>query len=113
MTTADKRLVAPCGLFCGACHRYKKEKCPGCRDLARATWCKIPDCAREKGLTTCSGCTQFADVNQCKTFNNLISRFFALIFRSDRKASLARIDAMGRAAYAREMAQKDLMVLTR
>jgi hypothetical protein len=33
MVSFKKRLVAPCGIFCGACYAFlrDKNKCPGCR----------------------------------------------------------------------------------
>lgn len=34
---ADPNLVAYCGLYCGACGAYLKERCPGCHSNAKAT----------------------------------------------------------------------------
>ena len=107
--TAD--LVSACGLFCGACHKYKKGKCPGCRGNEAASWCKIRICIRDKGIADCSGCTDFSDVDQCKKFNTLFARFFSLVFRSDRKAGLERIARIGREAYAGEMDAANQVVL--
>lgn len=96
-------LVSACGLYCGACHKYKKGSCPGCADNDKAGWCKIRVCTREHSYATCAECTEYADVNDCKKFNTLFAKLFSLIFRSDRKASLARIAEIGIESYAREM----------
>jgi len=40
----DKEMVAYCGLYCGACPQYLKEKCEGCMKNVKATWCKIRKC---------------------------------------------------------------------
>ncbi len=106
-------LVAACGIYCGACHRYTKGSCPGCAENTKATWCKIRSCTKEKGYHTCAQCTDFADVQTCRKFNNIFSKFFALVFRSDRKASLALIREIGVEAYSQEMADKNLPVLKR
>jgi hypothetical protein len=111
--SAKSELVAACGLYCGACHRYKKGKCPGCAENVKATWCKIRTCTKEKGYHTCAECTEFADVQACRKFNNIFSKIFALIFKSDRQASIKLIAANGVEAYAREMAEKGIPVLKR
>ena len=40
----DKKLIAKCGLYCGACNSYITGKCPGCNENVKATWCKIRNC---------------------------------------------------------------------
>lgn len=110
---ADPNLVAYCGLYCGACRRFLGGKCPGCRENEKATWCKIRACCISEGLESCAACLGYKDVRQCGKFNNLISRFFALVFRSDRPACVAGIRAIGREAYAAEMAAKGLHAIRR
>ena len=39
---ADPKLVAYCGLYCGACGAYLRGRCPGCIENYKATWCKVP-----------------------------------------------------------------------
>ena len=106
-------LVAACGLYCEMCHKFKKGKCPGCAHNVKATWCKIRTCTTEKGYHTCAQCTEFPDVQACRKFNNIFAKLFALIFRSDRKASLALIKETGIQTYANEMAKKNAMVVKR
>lgn len=112
-TLTQAVLVASCGLYCGACYKYKKGKCPGCAENEKASWCKIRVCTKENGYHTCAECTEFADVHECKKFNTLFSKFFAFVFKSDRKASLQLISDIGREKYASVMDEKGLVVIKR
>lgn len=101
---ADSKLIAKCGLYCGACRKYLAEKCPGCAENEKAGWCGIRKCTKEKGIASCAGCNDFTDVNCCKKFNNFISKIFGVVFRSDRKACIDAIRAKGYENYAKNMA---------
>jgi hypothetical protein len=101
----DKSLVAYCGLYCGACRAYLKEKCKGCRENARATWCQIRKCCIDKKYSSCADCGQFKNVNDCKKFNNIFSKIFAFLFKSNRKACVDQIRNAGLAGHAQIMAK--------
>ena len=92
---ADKNLVAFCGLYCGACGKYLNGKCFGCSKNEKASWCKIRLCNMENHYFGCAQCKEFSNVSDCKKFNNIFSKIFGLIFRSDRKACISRIRAIG------------------
>jgi hypothetical protein len=111
--TADSNQVAFCGLYCGACGKYLKDKCPGCSKNEKAGWCKIRICCIENHYATCAECKEFSDVKQCKKFNNFISKIFGLIFNSDRAACISRIKEAGREIYAREMADSKAQSIKR
>jgi hypothetical protein len=96
--------VACCGLFCGACGAYLKEKCEGCGKSEQRSWCKVRTCCHEKNIATCAECLEFPDPADCKKFNNLISKIFALVFRSDRPACIRHIRENGLEAYTVKMA---------
>ncbi len=100
---SDASLVAYCGLYCGACRAYLKERCPGCHDNEKATWCKIRSCCIENQYSTCADCRQFTDPNDCRIFNNLISKIFSLIFRSNRAACILQIRDIGTHGHADRM----------
>ena len=102
--TADPALVAYCGLYCGACRSYLNEKCPGCAANEKATWCKIRSCNKEHGQSTCAECKEVQEVMSCKKFNNVISKIFGLIFRSDRNACISQIKSLGLDGHAAKMA---------
>jgi len=110
---ADGDLVAHCGLYCGACRRYLKGRCPGCHENAKATWCKVRSCCQEHGWTSCADCEEHADPNDCGLFNNVFARLFGLVFNSDRRACILRIKEVGVAPFAEEMAQKGKQSLPR
>lgn len=109
---ADKELIAYCGLYCGACPRFIKGKCAGCRESEKLSWCKIRDCNRDHGYHDCSDCTQM-DFSDCKLNHNLMASFFGLIFNSDRDACVAKIREVGKEGYAGYMAENGKMSFKR
>jgi hypothetical protein len=104
--TADKNLVAYCGLYCGECGRYKSKKCPGCQKNEKATWCKVRKCCMENGKLSCAECQVFATASECKKFNNIFSKLFGFIFGTDRQTSIDAIKEKGYEAYAEEMIRR-------
>lgn len=108
---SDVRLIARCGLYCGACRRYLQDKCQGCRLNDKASWCGIRKCVREKGLSTCAGCG--TEVIDCKTYSNFIAKIFAFIFKSDRQACIRFIKEHGEQAYADEMTKRECQTFKR
>lgn len=98
-------LVARCGLYCGACKAFLKGKCPGCRENAKATWCKVRACCIDKAIATCADCSEFVDPRTCGKFNNVIAKLFGLVFRSDRAACIEQIRLLGIEGHARLMAE--------
>jgi len=101
----DAELVAYCGLYCGACKAFLAEKCRGCRENAKATWCKVRSCCIDKQIRTCGECAEFPDPQACAKFDNFISRIFGFIFRSDRAACIAQIKRIGLEGHAAAMAE--------
>ncbi len=104
--TADKNLVAYCGLYCGECGSYKKGKCPGCHGNEKAAWCTVRKCCIEGGRLSCADCRIFTSATDCKKFNNIFSKIFGFIFGSDRQASISMIKEKGYEGYAEEMARR-------
>jgi hypothetical protein len=102
---ADTGLVAYCGLYCGACGAYLKEKCPGCHKNVKAGWCKIRACCMGKNIASCAACNEFKDQKECKKFNNIVSKLFAIVFKSDRPACIAQIKTLGLEGHAKKMAE--------
>jgi len=107
--TVNKNLVSYCGLYCGACSKYLKEKCPGCHDNEKATWCKIRTCCIENNYESCAACTQFEDANDCKKFNNFFAKIIGFILQSDRKAGVDMIKEKGIEEFAKYMAENKLV----
>ena len=109
----NTELIAYCGLYCGACKSYLKEKCPGCHENSKASWCKVRACNIEHGYKSCADCTEFADPKDCKKFNNFISKIFALVLRSDRPACVAKIKESGYDEFAKFMTDQRLQSIKR
>jgi len=103
--TAHPELVAYCGLYCGACREFLNEHCPGCGKNTKATWCKIRSCCIGNSYSSCGDCKDFNDVNDCGKFNNIISKLFAIVFRSNRKACIEQIRDGGLQKHAEIMAE--------
>jgi hypothetical protein len=101
---ADTQLVACCGLYCGACGAYLKEKCKGCRGSEKNSWCKVKQCVLQKKISTCADCGEYPNPMDCKKFNNFISRLFGLLFNSNRAACVKEIKQSGLDIYSRKMA---------
>lgn len=104
--TADKSLIAKCGLYCGACGVYLKEKCGGCAANAKATWCQVRTCCAENKYSSCADCKTVSDSKDCKKMNNFISKIFRFFTHSDRMGSIRLIKEKGGDFYAKEMASK-------
>ena len=98
----DKNLIAFCGLYCGTCSKYKKGKCPGCKENIKASWCKIRTCNMDNNFENCTQCT-LTKPEDCKKLNNAIGKIFELVFRTDRLASLRYINDNGGKLYAQKM----------
>ncbi len=84
----SEELISACGLYCGSCKAYQKEKCSGCAEKENATWCKIRICCKESGIKNCSECEKYENVMECSYFNTLFANLFAFVFRSDRTANI-------------------------
>ncbi|HEY3444937.1 MAG TPA: DUF3795 domain-containing protein [Myxococcales bacterium] len=107
MTTevkADPKLIAACGLYCGACGKLLKGKCPGCAANEKARWCAVRSCCKERGYASCADCTEFRDPRQCGKFDGFISKVIGLVLDSDRAKCIDRIRAVGAEQFAKEMA---------
>lgn len=103
--TSNPDLVAYCGLYCGACRSYLREKCPGCHENEKAKWCKIRVCCIDNQYLSCADCKEYDNPNDCKMFNNFMAKIFSLIFRSDRPACIQQIKELGIQGYADNMAE--------
>jgi hypothetical protein len=102
----DQKLVAFCGLYCGACKKFLIDKCPGCVKNEKASWCQIRICNLANNYNSCADCQKFTDIMECKKYNNLFSKVIGFVLRSNRKAGIDLIKAIGLPAFAKEMVEK-------
>jgi hypothetical protein len=110
---ADVKLVAYCGLYCGACGAYRRGRCPGCHENQKAAWCRVRTCCMENDYWSCAQCKSPSDPRDCRKCTNFISRLFGLIFRSDRRACIAQIRKKGLHAHAELMAAAQTRTIRR
>lgn len=107
----NPKLISYCGLYCPACYKYLNGKCPGCQKNEKAGWCKVRTCSIQHDYASCADCQEFSNAMDCKKFNNPVSKIFALVFKSDRPASLRFIKENGYEAYAAYMTENKLQVI--
>ena len=106
-------MVAYCGLYCGACRSHVNGRCNGCHENSKATWCTVRACCIEKNIKSCAECTEHTDPNDCKKFNNFMSKLFGFVFRSDRAACIAQIKRVGIDGHAAIMAENKTHTIKR
>lgn len=104
----DKNLVAYCGLYCGSCGAFRRNRCKGCHYNDKATWCKIRTCCKSNNYSTCAECKEHHNTRECSFVNNFISKIFAFIFKSDRNACIDQIRSKGLEYHAQEMSSTGL-----
>lgn len=104
MIQPDSIHVAACGLYCGACRKFRNKKCPGCAENQAARWCKIRQCCIDNGYKSCADCT-IMPLEDCKKFNNFVGKLFSILFRSDRPACIRCIRLIGYDRFAENMQQ--------
>lgn len=109
----DQDLVSYCGLYCGACKKFVSGKCPGCHENKNAGWCTVRACNLQNNYKSCADCKEFQDPMDCTKYNNFFSKFFALVFRSDRAAGITKIKSDGYRAFAAYMAVRNLQAIKR
>ncbi|HOP31652.1 MAG TPA: DUF3795 domain-containing protein [Spirochaetota bacterium] len=105
--------VAYCGLYCEACGKYQKGKCPGCAGNEKATWCGIRKCCITNNFKSCAECKTYTDLHECKDFHNPISRVIGFVFRADRFGCIDYIKKNGYDNFAKHMAEQGRMSMKR
>lgn len=111
--TADTEQIAYCGLYCGACKKYRLGKCPGCAGNNAASWCGIRSCCIEHEYKSCADCSTYTDVNACGTYNNFVAKVIGFLLRSNRSECIRLIQRHGYDAFAVDMASKGLQTIRR
>ncbi len=111
--TKNTEMIAMCGLYCGACPRFLKEKCNGCKENKKASWCKLRTCCLDKNIASCADCDDFTDVMVCKKYNNFMAKIFGFIFNSNRSACIAKIKDVGYDEFALQMTSDKQMTFKR
>lgn len=107
----ETSLIAFCGLYCGSCQSYIKNKCKGCAQNEKASWCKIRTCCIQYKHSSCADCKEFSDVRKCKKYNNFVSKVIGFVLHSDRAACIDKIKQDGNHAFASYMSSNGLQTI--
>ena len=96
--------LAPCGMNCGVCYVYLREKkpCLGCRGEDEAKpghcrICKIKTCAAERAVTLCVDCADFP----CAIIKRL-DKSYRLRYQVSLVDNARRLKAVGTAQFLRQ-----------
>lgn len=110
---ADQELISYCGLYCGACKSYLKEKCPGCRIDGKYKKCKMKPCCIENNYQSCADCKEFVNVMDCTKYTNKLWNIMEFLFQTKRSACIDYIRKEGYESFANHMAEKKLVAFKR
>jgi hypothetical protein len=67
----------------------------------------------ESGYASCADCRTYDDPNDCKKFNNAISKVIGFVLRSDRRACIDQIKELGLQGHAATMAAAERHTIKR
>ena len=114
----NENLISYCGLYCGACPSYMKEKCKGCKgntpDCAIGyRGCKVRPCCIENKYSTCADCKKLQSVKECSVFNPLLVRFGEFISQTSRGKGIEMIKEKGSKAFLEFMINKKWITMKR
>ena len=114
--TNDTQLISYCGFYCGACPKYKKGECEGCKgdSLKCAVGyksCKVRPCVIEKDLSTCADCELYSSVAECKKYNPLLIRIMEFLTRTSRGKGIEMIKKKGEVEFVRYMIEKEWVTI--
>ena len=111
-TQIGTNLISYCGFYCGACPKYTKQECQGCKgDSPKCAIgykvCKVRPCCLENGYNTCADCNKYASVKECKIYNPLMIRFGQFITRTNRRKGIELIKEKGASDFVRFMVDRN------
>lgn len=105
-------MISYCGFYCGACPKFVKGQCLGCKgDKPKCAVgynaCKVRPCCMQNAYATCADCTKYKTVKDCKEFNPLMIRLGQFITSTNRRLGIELIKKEGEAAFVQFMAEKN------
>ena len=109
-------LVSYCGFYCGACPKYVKGDCQGCKGESPKCAvgykaCKVRPCCIEKGISSCADCDEYTSVKDCKIYNPLMIRFGQFITRTNRRKGIEMIKGKGESGFVKYMIDKNWVTI--
>jgi len=111
LITANENLISYCGFYCGACPKYLKEECSGCKGESPECAvgykpCKVKPCCVENKYSSCADCTKHSSVRYCRDYNPLMIRFGQFITRTKRRKGIEMIKEKGASEFMNYMIAK-------
>jgi hypothetical protein len=108
---ANEDLISYCGFYCGACPKFQKDECTGCKGdnpkcAAGYKACKVRPCCLENGYSTCADCKKYETVKDCKDYNPLMIRFGQFVTRTNRRKGIEMIKEKGETGFMNFMIDK-------
>lgn len=109
-------LISYCGFYCGACPKYTKGDCSGCKGESPKCAigykaCKVRPCCIENGYSSCVDCEMYASVKECKIYNPVMIRFGEFITQTSRQKGIEMIKEKGEAAFIDFMVGKNWVTI--
>lgn len=109
-------LLSYCGFYCGACPKYAKGDCQGCKGESPKCAigfkaCKVRPCCIENKLSTCAECDKHGSVKDCKIYNPFLIRFGQFITRSSRRKGIEMIKEKGESEFVKYMIDKNWVTI--
>jgi hypothetical protein len=107
----DERLISYCGFYCGACPKFLKGECQGCKGdspecAVGYNSCKVRPCCINNGYSSCAECKKYDSVSDCKDYNPLMIRFGQFITRTNRRKGIEMIKEKGAVGFMKFMIDK-------
>ncbi len=109
-------LISYCGFYCGACPKYVKGDCQGCKGegpkcAVGYKACKVRPCCIEKGINSCADCDEYTSVKDCKIYNPLMIRFGQFITRTNRRKGIEMVKEKGETEFVEYMMDKNWVTI--
>lgn len=111
-TTAEENLISYCGFYCGACPKFLKSQCKGCKGnkpecAVGYNACKVRPCCIENNYSGCADCKKYDTVRNCKAYNPIMIRFGQFITGTNRRKGIELIKAKGKSEFLKFMIDKN------
>ncbi|QGY46040.1 hypothetical protein GM418_20925 [Maribellus comscasis] len=112
----DIALISYCGFYCGACPKYIKKECSGCKGDASDCavgykTCKVRPCCIKSGFDSCASCDKYKTIKNCKIYNPLLVRFGQFITQTSRRKGIEMIKEKGESEFIRFMMDKNWVTI--
>ena len=112
----ETNLTSYCGFYCGACPKYIKKQCFGCKgDSPQCAVgyksCKVRPCCLENAYSSCAECKKYDSVKDCRIYNPLMIRFGQFITRTNRRKGIEMIKEIGEDEFVSFMSAKNWVTI--